>query len=67
MITLLVASLSIALVWGPLLGWDFSPPTSLSLIRGFAVFGLIGGLPIALGMATVLPWSAYQLAHLRPG
>ena len=37
------------------------PITRSILGPGASAFAL--GLPIALGMAAVLPWSAYQLAH----
>jgi hypothetical protein len=52
MITLIVASLSFVLATG---GPSFGAGTA---------FGVVGGLPVALGMASVLPWSAYRLAHL---
>ena len=56
-ITLLVVSLSFVLVWGPLVGLVFLP-ASLPLILGNAAFGLVGGVPIALGLAAVLPCGA---------
>ena len=36
----------------------------LSAAGGGAVVGLIGGLPLALGMAAAHPWTGYRLAHV---
>lgn len=57
-ITLLVASLSLPLLLA-------AGSQSLSDLLVVVALGLRLSMPIALGMAAVLPWTAYQLAYLR--
>ncbi|HYW25991.1 MAG TPA: hypothetical protein VE953_17595 [Terriglobales bacterium] len=58
--TLVMGSLGLAAVTGvaAVLGGG------LSLLTSGVALGLVAGMPIALGMAAVLPWSGYQVAHL---
>jgi len=58
---LLVASVSFVLVSAGVA--LFVDPRLSSFLAG-ARFGLNLGLPVALGVAAVLPWGGYQLAHL---